>query len=103
MHDLLMGKEHMTENERKELVQKTLHEEPDAIRKSQQSTLDFVIKEIIIRNPGIFEKGLIVIPSLISEDHWVCTFIYNAGHIVAQSPVQPCAGFYRYCTNELCF
>jgi hypothetical protein len=100
MHDLLVGKEHMTEKEQKEIVQQTLHEEPDEIRTKQQSTLDYVIKEIIVRNPGIFEKGLIVIPSLLSDDHWVCTFIYNAGHILNQSPGQPRAGFYRYCPKD---
>jgi hypothetical protein len=100
MHDILLENKHLTEAQQNELVISDLSLSPTQIRSKQQDTLDYVIKHVILRNPAMLEKGIIIMPDNLSEQHWIATIVYNAGHIQNQSPGQPRAGFFRYDSFE---
>ena len=100
MQEILLENKHLTEAQQNELVDSALSLSPPQIRLKQQDTMDYVIKHVILRNPAMLEKGIIVIPGNLSEHHWIATIVYNAGHIQNQSPDQPRAGFFRYDSFE---
>ena len=92
-HEILLENNHLTEAQQNKLVISNLSLLPTQIRFKQQDTLDYVIKHIILWNPAMLEKGNIIIPDNLSEQHWIATIMYNAGHIQNQSSGQPRAGF----------
>jgi hypothetical protein len=100
MHQLLVGKENLSPIEQSDIVMASLNMTPDEIRRLQQSSFDYVVKNVILPNPGLLEKGIIIIPSNPSDAHWIATFIFNAGHVMNQKPGQPRACFFRYCPQE---
>ena len=100
MHQLLVGKENLSPIEQSDIVKASLNMTPDEIRRLQQSSFDYVVKNVILPNPGLLEKGIIIIPSNPSDAHWIATFIFNAGHVMNQKPGQPQACFFRYCPQE---
>jgi hypothetical protein len=100
MHQLLVGEENLSPIEQSDIVMASLNMTPDEIRRLQQSSFDYVVKNVILPNPGLLEKGIIIIPSNPSDAHWIATFIFNAGHVMNQKPVQPRACFFRYCPQE---
>jgi hypothetical protein len=45
--------------------------------------LNFIIKNVIVKNPGMLFKHLIVFPWCMDEQHWVVTFIFNPNSILS--------------------
>ncbi|KAI2501078.1 hypothetical protein MHU86_13369 [Fragilaria crotonensis] len=95
----------MDEKELEALVQKILGTGSKQIKRTQQVQQDFVVHEIIERNPGLLSKQVLVFPQNEDGEHWSVTFVFNPGYIrdnvgdIENADNSPKPFFFRYCSK----
>jgi hypothetical protein len=66
--------------------------------------LNFVIKNVIVKNPGMLYKHVIIFPWNKGDQHWVVTFVFNPSSVLSDQQLvgdsnemlRPC--FLQYCS-----
>jgi hypothetical protein len=51
------------------------------IKSTQQVQQDFVVNDIIEKNPGLLSKRVLVLPQNEDGEHWSVTFVFNPSFI----------------------
>ena len=96
----------LDETDLEKLIKKTLLLDSNTIKKNQQMNQNYVLENIIDRNPGLLSKKVLVFPHNEGKEHWSVTFVFNAGSIrenleveneSKEPSLQPC--FFRYCSS----
>jgi hypothetical protein len=94
MHQVLSGKEHLSSAERRDILRKNSIKTSEArCQEEYKEDLNVVIQRVLLPNSTMLEKGLIVIPSNPTEEHWTATFIFHAAYIQDQTIGKPRACF----------
>jgi len=58
---------------------------PSAVRKAFEKCIDVLYNNLVMNDPNMLDKPLIVFPDNSTEDHWRAIFVFNAGNIDTNS------------------